>query len=79
MKNAEQDKQTQATLALANALGVFTSGELQKMDPQLQTNVLLGEIVVLLQTIMQQSNTQFGGLSLPDTLSALGFGITKKT
>lgn len=79
LKNAEQDKQTQATLALANALGVFTSGELQKMDPQLQTNVLLGEIVVLLQTIMQQSNTQFGGLSLPDTLSALGFGITKKT
>ena len=78
-KNAEKDQQTEATLALANALAVFSADELKKMDPQLQANVLLGEILVILQTIMQQNNTTAGGLSLPDTLSALGFGMTFKT
>jgi len=79
LKNAEKDQQTEATLALANALGVFSADELKKLDPQLQTNVLLGEIVTILQVIMQQNNTQFGGLSLPDTLSALGLGVTRQT
>lgn len=79
LKNAEKDQQTEATLALANALGVFSADELKKLDPQLQTNVLLGQIVTILQVIMQQNNTQFGGLSLPDTLSALGLGVTKQT
>lgn len=78
LQSAEKDQQAQATLALANALGVFSAEELKKMDPQLQTNVLLGEILVVLQAIMQNSNTQAGGLSLMDTLSALGFGVTKQ-
>ena len=77
LKNAEKDQQTEATLALANALKVFSAEELQKMDPQLQTNALLGEIVVILQAIMQQNNNQAGGLGLIDTISALGLGITK--
>ena len=76
---ATADEQKQATLALANALGIFSSDQLKAMDPQLQANVLLGEIVVLLQAIMQQNNTQAGGLSLIDTISALGLGATKKT
>ena len=72
---AEADQQTEATLALANALQVFSAEELQKMDPQLQTNALLGEIVIILQAIMQQTNTP-GGLNLIDTISALGLGMT---
>lgn len=79
LKSAETNQQTQASLALANALGEFTSSQLQGLDPQLQTNVLLGEIVVILQAIMQQNNSQAGGLSLIDTISALGLGTTKKT
>jgi hypothetical protein len=79
LKSAEADQQTQATLALANALGVFSAEELKKMDPQLQTNALLGEIVILLQTIQQQNNTTGGGMSLIDSISALGFGVTTKT
>jgi hypothetical protein len=75
-KSAERDQQTEATLALANALQVFSAEELQKMDPQLQTNALLGEIVIILQAIMQQTNTP-GGLNLIDTISALGLGMTK--
>lgn len=78
LKNATKDQQTQATLALANALGVFTADQLKNMDPQLQANALLGEILVVLQAIMQQNNTQAGGLSLIDTISALGLGATKK-
>lgn len=79
LKSAEADQQTQATLALANALGVFSAEELKKMDPQLQTNALLGEIVILLQTIQQQNNQVGGGMSLIDSISALGFGVTTKT
>ena len=78
LQSAEKDQQTQATLALANALGVFSAEELKKLDPQLQTNVLLGEIVTILQTIMQQNNTAGGGFSLIDSLSAMGFGMTKQ-
>lgn len=79
LQNAEKDQQTEATLALANALGIFSAEELKKMDPQLQTNVLLGEIVVILQAIMQQNNSVAGGLSLIDTISALGLGMTNNT
>lgn len=78
LQSAEKDQQAESTLALANALGVFSAEELKKLDPQLQTNVLLGEIVVILQTIMQQTNTP-GGLNLIDTISALGLGMTTKT
>lgn len=77
-KSAETDQQTEATLALANALQVFSAEELQKMDPQLQTNALLGEIVIILQAIMQQTNTP-GGLNLIDTISALGLGMTSSS
>jgi hypothetical protein len=77
-KAAEADQQTQATLALANALGVFSADELKKMDPQLQTNALLGEIVIILQSIMQQNNNQVSGMGLIDTISALGLGVTTR-
>ena len=75
-KYAEQDQRTEATLALANALQVFSADELQKMDPQLQANALLGEIVIILQAIMQQTNTP-GGLNLIDAISAMSVGMTK--
>lgn len=78
LKQAEGDAQKETMLALANAMNVFSAEELQKLDPQLQTNVLLGEIVVILQSIMQQNNNQVGGLGLIDTISALGLGITTK-
>jgi len=71
---AERDQQSNAALALANALGEFKAADLESMNPQLQTNVLLGQIVTILQTIAQQSGS--GGLSLIDTMSALGLGLT---
>ena len=79
LQSAERDQQSEATLALAEALKVFSAEELQKMDPQLQANVLLGQILVVLQTIMQQNNTVGGTLTLPDQFSALAMGMTYKT
>ena len=66
-------------LALANAMQVFSADELKKLDPQLQANALLGQIIVILQTMLQQNSTVAGGISLPETLSALGFGMTFQT
>ena len=79
LQTAERDQQNEATLALAEALKVFSADELQKMDPQLQANVLLGQILVVLQTIMQQNNTVGGSLTLADQFSALAMGMTYKT
>lgn len=78
LKSAEGDKQNQTLLALAKAMEVFSADQLKNLDPQLQANALLGEIVIILQAIMQQNNTQAGGLSLMNTISALGLGATKK-
>ena len=78
LRQAEDNDKKQASLALAKALEAFTAGQIEELDPQLQTNVLLGQIVVILQSIMQQNNSVAGGLSLIDTISALGTGMTKK-
>lgn len=77
LEKAQGDKKNETILALANAMNAFSADELQKLDPQLQTNALLGKIVIILEAIMQQNNTVGGGLSLIDTLSALSVGKTK--
>ena len=79
LQSAEKDEQMQTNLALAKALEVFSADELKKLDPQLQANVLLGEIVVILQTIMQQNNSSANGMGMIDSLSAMamGLGLTK--
>lgn len=79
LERAEGSVQNETLLALANAMNVFSAEELQKMDPQLQTNALLGKIIIILEAIMQQNNTTAGGLSLIDTISALGLGVTSTT
>ena len=79
LKRAEGDKQNETLLALAQAMNVFSADELKKLDPQMQANALLGKIVIILEAMMQQQNTQAGGLSLLDTMSALGLGITQRT
>ena len=48
-------------------------------DPTLQTNVLLGQILVYVGQIVQQTNGVSGGTSLIDTLSAMSLGLTQTT
>lgn len=47
------------------------------MDPTVQQNTLLAEILFVLQGIFQQNNTQ-GKLKLPDALQALATGYTEQ-
>jgi hypothetical protein len=44
-------------------------------DPQVQTNTLLSQILIVLEAILQAENTS-GGASLATALSALGLGLT---
>lgn len=74
IKNKKQTDTTDAVYALAKAL---TSGLSDLTDPTVQTNTLLGQILIVVNAIMQQNNQTGAGLSLPDTLSALAMGLIK--
>lgn len=65
-----------AIYALAEALSA-NSIDLLK-DPTLQTNALLGQILLVVNSIMQQNNKLTTNSSLPDTLSALSMGLIKQ-
>ena len=69
--NTEKTQTGEAVLALAETL---TKNYEDLADPAVQTNVLLGQVVILLQSILtaQQSGK---GLTLPTALSALGLNI----
>jgi hypothetical protein len=65
-----------AVLALAKALTSNNEDMLKGLqDPQVQTNALLSQILIVLEAIMQAENTS-GGATLATTLSALGLGLT---
>lgn len=70
--NSEKSQTGESVLALAQSL---TTQYQDLADPQVQTNVLLGQILIVLQSILtaQQSGQ---GLTLPTALSALGLNIT---
>lgn len=65
---AQEDKLNALTEALTN-----THIE-DLMDPTVQQNVLLAQILAVLQAIMQQNNTQ-GKLTIPDAISAMAAGM----
>lgn len=48
-------------------------------DPQVQTNALLSQILIVVSTIMNQTNNVNGSLSLADTFSALSMGMIQNT
>lgn len=70
--NTEKNQTGEAVLALAQTL---TKNYSDLADPAVQTNVLLGQIVILLQSIFtaQQAGK---GLTLPTALASLGLNIT---
>lgn len=70
--NTEKTQTGEAVLALAESL---TKNYEDLADPTVQTNVLLGQIVVLLQSILT-AQTSGSGLTLPTALAALGLNIT---
>lgn len=71
---AEEHSESQGAIyALAEA---FNQGVADMSDPTVQTNALLGKILLVCSSIMQQNATKAGGTSLADTLNALALGIT---
>lgn len=73
---AERSGSEDAVYALAEAL---TKNTVDLLDPTIQTNALLSQILIVVNAIMQQNNQTGAGLSLPDTLSGLALGIVKQT
>ena len=64
---------------LVNALAeALVQNTVDLKDPQVQTNALLSQILIVIQAIMNQNN-KVGGLSLPDSLNALALGLVKQT
>lgn len=76
VQKAEQGKSQDAVYALAEAL---TKNSVDLLDPTIQTNALLSQILIVVNAIMQQNNKVESGTSLPDTLSALAMGLVKST
>ena len=73
---AERTGSEDAVYALAEAL---TKNTVDLLDPTIQTNAILSQILIVVNAIMQQNNKTGAGLSLPDTLSGLALGIVKQT
>lgn len=75
IKAAEKEESNKAIYTLAE---ILTSGNKDLLDPTIQTNALLAQILIVVQSIMQQNNTA-GGLSIPDSLSAMATGLFNYT
>lgn len=73
VKAKEKSSSTDAINALTQAL---TNNKIEDlMDPTVQQNVFLAQILRVVQGIFQQNNTQ-GKLALPDAIAALATGMT---
>lgn len=71
IESAEKDDSKKAIYSLAE---VLTSGNKDLLDPTLQTNALLAQILLVVQSIMNQNNTGSTSTIL-DTMNALATGL----
>ena len=76
VQSKEKGKSQDAVYALAEAL---TKNSVDLLDPTIQTNALLSQILIVVNAIMQQNNKAGSGTSLPDALEALATGLVKST
>lgn len=71
----ERENSETAIYALADAL---TENDVKLLlDPTVQTNALLAQILKVASAILNQGNSGVGGVSLPDTIAGLSLGIVK--
>lgn len=75
IKNDQNAEQSASIYALAEAL---TQSTVDLKDPTIQTNALLSQILLVLNSIMQSTNTKSSvGTSLVEELNALAMGLIK--
>lgn len=82
LESIKVDTKKEERKSIADQMGQVLADTLitdQTTDPTLQTNILLGQILVYVGQIVQQTNTPAGGTSFIDTLSAMSLGLTQKT
>ena len=71
----ERENSETAIYALADAL---TGNDVKLLlDPTVQTNALLGQILKVANAILNQQSSGAGGVSLPDTIAGLSLGIVQ--
>lgn len=76
IQRREDSEKGSAVYALADAL---TGNIVDLKDPQVQTNAILAQILVVVSAIMNQNNNVASTVSLSDALSGLALGLTTST
>lgn len=76
IQRREDAEKGSAVYALADAL---TGNLVDLKDPQVQTNAILAQILVVVSAIMNQNNNVASTVSLSDALSGLALGLTTST
>ena len=76
IQRREDAEKGSAVYALADAL---TGNLVDLKDPQVQTNAILAQILVVVSAIMNQNNNVASTVSLSDALSGLALGLTSST
>lgn len=74
IQKKERDGTSDAVNALAEAL---TQNDVDLLDPAVQTNALLAQILKIVTSLMVQYNAGTPGYSLPDTFTAQATGIVR--
>lgn len=73
---AERDKSETAIYALADAL---TENDVKLLlDPTVQTNALLSQILKVVNALLNQQSSGVGGVSLAETIAGLSLGIVEQ-
>ena len=71
IQRAEKDSSADAIYTLADAL---TKNNVDLLDPAVQTNAFLAEILKVVNSIMTQNNSP-SQISLPDTIAGMSLGV----
>ena len=82
LNEVKQDAEKEGRKSVADQIGQVLSDTLigdGQTDPALQTNILLGQILVYVGKIMQQTENSVGGTAMIDQLAAMSLGMTKQT
>lgn len=75
IQRAEKKGSEDAVYALADAL---TKNQVDLLDPTMQTNVLLAEILKVANALLNKGGAASGGMSLPETIAGLSLGVVQR-
>ena len=76
IQRSEKDEASSAIYALAD---VLTANSTELLDPQVQTNALLAQILKLVEILTTQKASAGGSNTIADTLIGLALGYTSNT